>query len=172
MRLIDLTGKVFGRLTVIELSDMKGPNSEPIWRCLCSCGKVATVRGISLKTGNTRSCGCLRRDVLTSLNKSAATHGRTRTPEFNIWCGIKKRCLNPKDKDYPNYGGRGVTICERWLRFENFLKDMGERPRPSLSIERRNNGGDYEPSNCYWATRSQQAINRRPRSRNKKGQYE
>lgn len=97
------------------------------------------------------------------LNSNRAIHGRSKTPEYNVWIKIKQRCFNKNGKDYPDYGGRGITVCDRWLTFENFFSDMGERPSPTYSIDRINNDGNYEPRNCRWATPNQQARNRRVR---------
>lgn len=90
------------------------------------------------------------------------THGKSKTPEYHAWVNMKDRCLNPKHKQYKDYGGRGIQICERWLKLENFFKDMGERPS-GLTLDRINNDGNYEPSNCKWATWKEQQNNRRPR---------
>jgi hypothetical protein len=147
-------GAVFGRLTVLE----DGAFSHVHVRCLCECGKETTPRAHSLKVGNTRSCGCLQLEVRT-------THGLSGHPLYQTWHGMVARCTNPKDSHYPGYGGRGITVCERWLGLpdglQNFIVDMGPKPSRGHSIDRLNNEGNYEPGNCEWRTWREQNDNRR-----------
>lgn len=174
-RFIDLTGRVFGRLTVVGYAGkVKGKTS---WNCRCICGKGVVAKGNGLQQGDTRSCGCLHDDAA---RERLTTHGKCKTAEYRSWCAMLSRCTDPNSKVFSDYGGRGITVCERWREFENFLEDLGEKPTPNHSIDRVNNNGDYEPTNCRWATRTQQARNRRARKSKlwftgiqfKKGGYE
>lgn len=141
----DLTGMKFGRWTVISKSPKRNH-----WLCRCECGVLKTrIRNV-LTNGSSKSCGCSKN----------VTHGMTKTDEHNIWLGIKRRCYNPHANHYDRYGGRGITVCERWREsFINFYIDMGTRPSKNHSIHRINNDGDYEPSNCRWATLKEQQRN-------------
>lgn len=151
----DLTGYVFGRLTVIAPTDRR-VGKYVVWRCTCECGAEHSVSAGSLHNGSSRSCGCLRRDVATTSN---TTHGANRTRGHQSWIQMLNRCRNPRATGFEHWGGRGITVCERWLRFENFLADMGPRPK-GLSLERLDNNKNYEPGNCKWATRTEQCRNR------------
>jgi len=157
MRLIDLRGQQFGKLTVLSRSHAS--SLKPNWRCKCSCGKVTEVSGHNLRRGRTRSCGCLRAE--TAPKNAARTHGRTVSPEYFSWKSMMQRCLNPNATGYERYGARGIKVCKRWMSFENFLADMGHRP-PGKSLDRYPNPyGNYGPANCRWATRSEQEKNKR-----------
>lgn len=151
---IDLAGKRFGRLDVLSRagSDKSG-NAK--WECRCDCGATRVVYSQSLRSGATLSCGCLNKEI----NSASAKHGMAGTREYKAWAGMVQRCTNPKNAKWPRYGGRGITVCERWLSFENFRADMGARPE-GMTIDRKNNGGNYEPGNCRWATQKQQGNNR------------
>lgn len=153
-RLNDKSNQRFGKLTVLneyESRDEIGKRNGVYWRCLCDCGNEKWIISQDLKEGENgvKSCGCL-----------VKTHGMSYTRTYKIWSGIKDRCLNPNQTGYENYGGRGIKICERWLRFENFHSDMGEAPN-NYSIERIDVDGNYCPENCKWIPENKQQINRR-----------
>jgi len=154
-KLIDLTGRVFGRLLVT--GRVPSTNGQARWACVCDCGKTCTAVGQALRDGLYISCGCYR---LQMMHTRAVTHGASRTRAYRVWATMRQRCRDPNATSYPNYGARGITVCTRWGRFENFIEDMGEPPE-GASIERRNNDKGYTPANCYWATRKEQAANTR-----------
>lgn len=151
-------GQRFGRLTVVKL----GPPSKSgdrRWWCECSCGSACVlVSSNGLLCKGTGSCGCIHRETV---SKQFSTHGQSGTPEHKCWMHIRQRCENPNDHSYPDYGGRGIRVCERWQSFELFLSDMGPRPKRGYSIERIDVDGNYTPENCIWATAQQQARNKR-----------
>ena len=152
---IDLVSQQFGRLLVVKAAPNDKWNKAQ-WYCQCSCGRVLVVLSRRLRSGVTKSCGCIVRDCPNQL-----THGMSNTRTYITWQHMKDRCYNSNHVYYDNYGGRGITVCGMWLdSFENFLEDMGERPE-GQSIDRINNDGNYEPSNCRWATRKEQYANSR-----------
>lgn len=155
---IDLHGKRFGRLVVIRKG--RHDNSpQTRWFCRCDCGGSTTARSQDLRQGKTGSCGCLHNELL---RKMATKHGLSHTSEHSIWRGMIDRCTNPRNPGYRYYGGMGVSVCDEWMEsFEKFLKHIGRRPDPKLSIDRIDCFGNYEPGNVRWATRSQQAYNQR-----------
>lgn len=153
---IQMVGVKFNRWTVIK-EDGLTKCGQAAWKCVCDCGTIKTIDSNSVRRGRSKSCGCYSKEISM---KRLKTHGMSKTPTYFIWIKMKSRCFNPNDGCFKYYGNRGIKVCEQWLKFENFLKDMGERP-PELTIERRNNDGDYEPLNCYWATRAEQSRNTR-----------
>jgi hypothetical protein len=149
MRVINLIGQKFGRATVVREAG-RNRHGHVLWEILCECGNRKIVSAQDLRRGGTRSCGCL-------LKK----HGGHESKEYAIWSAMKQRCTNPKSKYYPNYGGRGIKVCDRWLdSYEDFIADMGPRPSSRYSLDRVDNDGNYEPGNCRWATWKQQHRHR------------
>lgn len=156
---IDLTGQTFGRLTVVLASDKRAADGGMIWTCLCECGTFSAVYTGNLRKGHTTSCGCVRDEKVASVN---LTHGMSHTPEYKVWRAMLNRCCDPTNDQYFNYGGRGITVCDRWLNsFECFYADMGPRPGDEYSIDRRNNEDGYHPGNCQWVTLEEQHNNKR-----------
>lgn len=164
-RFKNLTGMSFGRLVVVSYAG-KNKHNKTTWVCICDCGESTTVIGSYMNNGNTKSCGCLQREVA---KERRTTHGMYKSPEYFTYNDMLNRCHNKQNKDYASYGGRGIKVCARWRdSFEAFYADMGSRP-PSLSLDRIDNDAGYSPDNCRWATSSEQSLNRRINKNNTSG---
>ncbi len=157
----DITGQKFGRLIAIERTNNRNGTSY-IWKFKCDCGNEHFVPINRVIRGSTQSCGCLRRELsrLGSKGKGNLKHGMRWTREYRIWLGMLDRCRNPKNKNFKSYGGRGIKVCDRWHKFENFYEDMGNSPK-GLSIHRVNNDGNYCKENCIWTDSKTQAKHSR-----------
>lgn len=153
----EIIGQKYGRLTVLALTG-RDKHGKLVF-CECECGSKTIKRAPAIRSGQTLSCGCLAREM----NEShGCAHKGKITPEYRAWTNMKERCYNTKAANYSRYGGRGITVCERWAWFENFLSDMGPKPSPQHTLDRYPNlNGHYEPSNCRWASKAEQTWNRR-----------
>ena len=160
----NLVGMKFGRLTVMDRESPKSKKAKGLWVCKCECGNVIKVNTSDLKSGNTTSCGCKRKETLRQLRTK---HGESNTRLYNVWSDMKKRCYNTKNVDYKNYGGRGISVCDEWMDFQNFYdwaiaNGYDETaPRGQCTIDRINVDGNYEPENCRWVDRYIQMNNKR-----------
>lgn len=156
----NLIGTKYGRLAVVKFDGNRG--KRRFWQCLCECGKTSYCGSDNLKSGQVRSCGCLQKELALNHHLSHGESAKqTKTKEYRTWADIKSRCYNKKEDSYQYYGGRGITICDRWnTSYECFLLDMGRAPSRKHSIERNDITKNYEPSNCRWATQLEQANNK------------
>ncbi len=158
MQVIDLVGQKFGKWIVLNRAGRHHIRNRIMWFCMCECGVLRDVVGDSLRIGASQSCGCLRKE---RTSEASRTHGATGSRTYVSWASMIQRCSNPKNTDYHSYGGRGISVCSKWVKsFEEFYSHMGERPE-GLTLDRIDNEGNYEPGNCRWATTAQQAINTR-----------
>lgn len=158
-----MTNKKYGRLKMLSRSKT-AKNGHIIWLCLCDCGRRVEVNGYHLRSGKTKSCGCLKREIASlTCRKYKFKHGHCKRGEtshiYRVWTNMLNRCNNPKSQDYKNYGGRGITVCKSWHKFEHFLTDIEEPPTNKHQLDRINNDGNYNPNNCRWATKQQQMRN-------------
>lgn len=153
-----MSGKRFGRWIVVDVDTAPRTSGHVRWNCICDCGAKKSMSGPALVYGSSKSCGCLQRDTMRRLK---TVHGLKGTPEYRSWKHMRERCNNPNEKSYPNYGGRGIFVCDKWNDFREFLDDVGLRPGPRYSIERINVNGHYVPSNVVWATPKVQSRNKR-----------
>lgn len=152
----DIAGMKAGRLTVVSLSHVEGGSA--FWNCMCQCGQTKVISGKSIRSNVVASCGCIR---IEQLIDRSTTHGQTGSPTYYSWANMIQRCTNPSHPRYEDWGGRGIQVCDRWHSFELFLEDMGVKPDGDFSIERLNNNKGYVRDNCKWATRLEQANNKR-----------
>lgn len=154
---VDLAGRRFGKLTVVKLGE-RSIKGRYRWTCRCDCGKTTQVFSYNLLNGHTRSCGCIVSGIT---QKTHSTHGKSNSPLYAVWASMISRCTNRAHISYHNYGGRGISVCSRWKKFANFYHDMSDCYRMGLQLDRIDNNGNYEPSNCHWVTPIENGKNKR-----------
>lgn len=159
---LDLSGQVFGRLTVLHGAGRCPSNRSVMWDCVCECGTLRVISSNSLRSGVSRSCGCYQKQ---QVSEAASKHGLCSHPLYQVYNGMKKRCYSPTHSHYYNYGGRGITVCDRWLSsFQNFYDDVHFEYRSGLQLDRIDNNCDYTPANVRWVTVQQNSFNKRGKS--------
>lgn len=152
MKALDLVGQRFGKLVVVSRAETLSKGNAR-WNCVCDCGGTTTVQGGTIRTGRQLSCGCLQRE-------KATKHGMEKTDTYTVWAQMKARCLNPNHRSFPRYGGRGIEVCQKWMDFQGFLEDMGEKPIGKFSLDRIDNNGSYCKENCRWTDSKTQSNNK------------
>lgn len=164
MKRVDMAGCRSGRIILLSRAEDSAAGLDR-WHYQCDCGKTGIAAGHKIRDQSQKSCGCGRTETIRQINpglRHGHARGKKLTPEWMAWASMRSRCTDANSRAYPNYGGRGIMVCERWQTFENFLADMGPRPSIKHSLDRfPDNNGDYEPSNCRWATKKQQSRNQR-----------
>ena len=161
MKKLDIVGQKFNRLLVLSESLERTNTGKVQFKCKCDCGNIIISIGSKLKSGWTKSCGCLQKETISGMSISNSTHKQSKTNLYTIWASMKARCYNKKYECYERYGGRGIVVCDEWKNsFENFKRDIGEKPGKDYSIDRIDFDGNYEPSNCKWSTRTEQENNK------------
>lgn len=160
---VNLAGQAFGRWTALSLSPIRSTGGKRQWNCVCACGTTGIIPASNLRMGRSLSCGCVRAEkAIRQLREQNVTHDASNSREYRSWAHMRHRCSNPNSHAWRWYGGRGITVCERWQKFENFLADMGPRP-PATTLDRIDGSQGYSKENCRWATADIQGANKRPR---------